>query len=465
MTRFISRHLNADYGSGSKIWIVLQVLAQAQANGCRLYRLEIRIGNLTMKHLVGGISSAGRALPLLNGRALYIDRAKGPYLWTDEGVRMIDTALGFGAVLLGHADPVVNSAVVEAVEKGSMPAFAHAGEETAAEALSAPCGPLQSVIFTNSGSEAVHLACRIARAVTGRRVVAKIAAGFDGWFDPVAFGNAGSSEALLGNGECRPIRQDVTLTRYNDVADLERLFSENTEIAAVIFEPLLANAGSIEADISYLRALESLARAHGALLIADEVLMGFRSRFGLASQGLELDPDIATVGKAIGNGFAVAAVLGRPEIMEAADDGRAVRAGTYCGNPVATAAVTATLSRLRVCDYDGLARRGDLVRNALVAAFANRGATITTTGYGMVFTPWYAPTQPKSYEHATSIANPERSLLLHLALRRAGVMVMPQAFGRLYLSFSHDEEVCGETAKAFRIAVSSLPIEADRIPT
>ncbi|ESY17747.1 hypothetical protein X749_30555 [Mesorhizobium sp. LNJC391B00] len=111
-----------------------------------------------MKHLVGGISSAGPALPLLDGRAIYIDRAKGPYLWTDEGARMIDMALRFGAILLGHADPVVNSAIAEAVEKGSIPAFAHADEERAAEALSAPCGPLQSVIFTNFGSEAVHLA-------------------------------------------------------------------------------------------------------------------------------------------------------------------------------------------------------------------------------------------------------------------------------------------------------------------
>ncbi|ESY32193.1 aminotransferase class III-fold pyridoxal phosphate-dependent enzyme [Mesorhizobium sp. LNJC391B00] len=418
-----------------------------------------------MRHLVGGISSAGRAVPLLDGKALYIERAKGPYIWTDEGVRMIDTALGFGAVLLGHADPVVNAAVVEAVEKGSMPAFAHAGEETAADALSAPCGPLQSVIFTNSGSEAVHLACRLARAVTGRRIVAKIAAGFDGWFDPVAFGNAGSREAFFGNGESRPIRQDMTLTRYNDVADLERLFSDNTEIAAVIFEPMLANAGCIEADISYLRALESLTRAHGALLIADEILMGFRSRFGLASHGLALDPDIATVGKAIGNGFAVAAVLGRPEIMAAADDGRAVRAGTYCGNPVATAAVKATLSQLRESDYDGLARRGDLSRNALVAAFADRGATITTTGLGMVFTPWYASSQPKIYEDAKSIANPGLAVAVHRALRRAGVMVMPQAFGRFYLSFAHDDAVCGEMAQAIRQAVDSLPTGPDGIPT
>ncbi|RWX58197.1 hypothetical protein EN780_37745 [Mesorhizobium sp. M4B.F.Ca.ET.089.01.1.1] len=104
------------------------------------------------------------------------------------------------------------------------------------------------------------------------------------------------------------------------------------------------------------------------------------------------------------------------------------------------------------------------MRRALVAALADRGATITTTGLGMVFTPWYASNPPKTYEDATSIANPGLSVALHLALRRAGIMTMPQAFGRFYLSFSHDEEVCDEMAQAFRIAVSSLPIEADRIP-
>lgn len=408
-----------------------------------------------MQHLVGGISSAGRAVPPLDGEHFVVDKASGPYVWDTNGRRYIDTALGFGAVLLGHADPVVNDAVSRAVSRGSMPAFAHTGEEAAAAALGSVCGPLESVVFTNSGSEAVHMACRIARAVTGRQRIAKMAAGFDGWYDNMAFGNAGSPEALLGNGP-RPERLSTTLTRFNDKADLERLFVEFDDVAAIIVEPLLANSGCIEADPSYLQAVRDLATRHGALVIADEVLMGFRTRFGLASQVTGLDPDLATVGKAIGNGFAVAAVLGRPEIMAAAKDGRAVRAGTYSGNPVATAAVRATLGELAKQDYDRLAGRGRRIRTALVEAFMEHGQSVATSGADTVFTLWFGDAAPRLYETATAIAQPQRTLDFHLALRRQGLMCMPQAYGRFYLSFAHDDNVIDAMTRAIGDAVRTL---------
>lgn len=147
---------------------------------------------MAQRHLVGGISSAGRALP---GEALLITHASGPYLWDTEGRRYIDTALGFGGTILGHAPTAVVEAVERALRNGPLPAFAHPAEEAAAAALALHAGPLHRVVFTNSGSEAVHLACRIARAVTGRSRVAKMAAGYDGWYDEQALGNAGSVEA------------------------------------------------------------------------------------------------------------------------------------------------------------------------------------------------------------------------------------------------------------------------------
>jgi len=408
-----------------------------------------------MQHLVGGISSAGRAVPQLDGEDFVVDKAKGPYIWDTSGRRYIDTALGFGAVLLGHADPIVNDAVNKAVSRGSMPAFAHAEEEAAAAALGTACGPLESVIFTNSGSEAVHLACRIARAATGKQRIVKMAAGFDGWYDNMALGNAGSPEALLGNGS-RPERLSTTLTRFNDKADLERLFVEFDDVAAIIIEPLLANSGCIEADPSYLQAVRELATRYGALVIADEVLMGFRTRFGLSSQVTGLYPDLATVGKAIGNGFAVAAVVGRPTIMAAAQDGRAVRAGTYSGNPVATAAVRATLGELSKQDYDLLAARGSRIRSALVEAFRKHGQNVVTSGADAVFTLWFNDAPPRLYETATAIAKPQRTMDLHLALRRQGVVCMPQAYGRFYLSFAHSDEVIDTMAQAIGRAVNAI---------
>lgn len=409
-----------------------------------------------MQHLVGGISSAGRSLPPLDGRGLLIESAAGSWIWDQDGRRFIDMALGFGAILLGHANSIVNAAVVDAVSQGSMPAFSHPGEETAAAALTAPCGPLSMAMFTNSGSEAVHMACRISRAVTGRNTIAKIAGGFDGWFDQMAFGNAGAPETLIGNGP-RPERHGTTLLRYNDHNDLERLFAENDDIAAVILEPMLANAGCILADLEWLAAVQETARRHGALVIADEVLMGFRIRFGLAVHGMGLDPDLATVGKAIGNGFAVAAVLGRPEFMAAAADGRAIRAGTYSGNPVATAAVTATLAQLATADYTELAYKGETVQTALVEAFGDRDEVVATTGFGPVFTLWFDAKAPTTYEAAAAIIRPERTLALHLALRREGIMTIPQPFGRFYLSFAHDAAVLEEMIVMIKRAVSSLP--------
>ena len=147
---------------------------------------------MAQHHVVGGISSAGRALP---GDALLMARAAGPYLWDTEGRRYVDTALGFGGTILGHAPPAVVESVAKAVRDGPLPAFAHPAEEAAAACLARHTGPLERVVLNNSGSEAVHLACRIARAVTARSRVAKMAAGYDGWYDEQALGNAGSPEA------------------------------------------------------------------------------------------------------------------------------------------------------------------------------------------------------------------------------------------------------------------------------
>lgn len=402
-----------------------------------------------MKHLVGGISSAGRALPLQDGLPFVSGRSAGAHLWDVDGKRYIDTALGFGATVIGHAHPAVVEATTRALANGSMPAFAHAGEEDAAARLSAWTGNLSRVIFTNTGSEAVHLACRLARAATGRRMIAKIAAGFDGWYDDVAFGNAGASEALMVNN-ARPTRERTTLLRFNDFDDIERLFAECADIAAVLVEPMLANAGCIRAASGYLDSVYEIARRHGALVISDEVLMGFRVAFGLASHAAGLQPDIAVVGKAIGSGLPVAAVLGTPDLMAACERGDVVRAGTYSGNPVATAAVSATMAVLEQVDYGDLLARGDSLRDRIVTAFAEQAEMdVSTSGYGTVFTLWFHAKAPVDYADAAARADAQRTLRLHLEARRRGLLLMPQAYGRMYLSTAHDAAVIEQMIEIF----------------
>ncbi|MFJ5300263.1 aspartate aminotransferase family protein [Pseudomonas sp. NPDC088368] len=408
-----------------------------------------------MANLVGDVSSAARILPELNGEKLFIQKGKGAWLWDDRGRRYIDTALGFGAVLLGHANDTVNEAVTHALSDSAAPSWAHVREHAAATALAKHTGELTKVMFTNSGSEAVHLACRAARAYTGRGRIAKMAAGFDGWFDDVSFGNVTSNEARFEDG-ARPATERTTLLRFNDFADVERLFAEDGDIAAVILEPMLANAGCIMPLPGYLKHVQDIAHAHGALVICDEVLMGFRLFAGLAGLREGLDPDLASVGKAIGNGVPVSAVVGKPHILQGFEEGRVARGGTFSGNPLACAAVSSTLALLDQRDYEQLVQRGEHLRVAVEGIFKAQGIQAVTSGYGNVFGIWHADVAPVTYEEASKVANPAFTKALHLALREAGVLMMPSPYGRIYISFDHGDEVIDAMKVAFEQAAVKL---------
>ena len=434
-----------------------------------------------MSNLVGGISSAGRALHELDGQSLQIDRASGAFLWDETGRRFVDTAMGFGATVLGHNHPEVLEAIISTQRKMLMPAFAHRLETQAAEALTSCTGALDRVIFVNTGSEAVHLACRTARAVTGRKRIVKFAAGYDGWFDQVAFGNAGSGDALMAasapamgdankaiasaispSAQQRPEYDGMLLLRYNDFADVDRLFAEYANVAGVLIEPVLANAGCVEPAPGYLKHLADTAHRHGALVILDEVLMGFRLHAGLCGHLEKVDADLATVGKAIGSGVAVAALLGKQAIMTCFEDGRVNRAGTYSGNPPACAAVIATIALLKQQDYTALLQQGNTVRATMQTLFNNAGVPVTTTGYGTVFTLWPSASAPSDYAQAAIAAKPAWTKRLHDEMRRRGALTMPFAFGRFYLSFAHDEAALGLLMDA---CAESAPLMASAATT
>lgn len=408
-----------------------------------------------MTNLIGDVSSSARILPDLDGKKLFISRAEGPYVWDTDGKRYVDTALGFGAILLGHSPKAVVDAVSEALRSGAAPSFAHTREHPAASMLANYTGPLSKVMFTNSGSEAVHLACRAARAFTGKPVIAKMAAGFDGWFDEVALANVGTREAVFTDGQ-RPATSRTTALRFNDEADLEQLFRERDDIAAILYEPMLANAGCILPKPGYLQKVQDVARKNGALLISDEVLMGFRLHAGLTAHLWGLDPDIATVGKAIGTGVPVAGVVGKPHILAPFQEGRVTRGGTYSGNPLACAALMSTVSALGNKNYAELNRRGEFLRGELVACFRAQGVEVGTSGFGTVFSIWPVSQVPGSYQLASTVSDNQFSNDLHLALRRHGLLMMPSAYGRLYLSFSHDDGVVEQMLQSFEKAAHEL---------
>lgn len=408
-----------------------------------------------MNNLVGDVSTAARILPLLEGESLTIAKGKGAYLWDIHGKRYIDTALGFGAILVGHADNKINADVVDALTDGANLSWAHKREKAAASVLTSFTENLNKVMFVNSGSEAVHLACRAARAYTGKNKIAKAAAGFDGWFDAVTLGNINTKEAIFQAGQ-RPSTSNFTVFHYNDFDDIEKLFEEDQDIAAILVEPMLANAGCIMAKENYLQHLQAIAHKHGALLICDEVLMGFRLEAKLSSHVMGLKPDIVTVGKAIGNGIPVAAVVSTQEILKDFEENKVSRGGTYSGNPLGAQAVISTLEILKNSDYKLLKDRGNQLIHEIKNIFKDHNIAVNMTGFGNVFTIWLGEQSPESYKESLAIANNDFSRDLHLELRREGVLIMPSPYGRIYISFEHDEDVLQEMLESFRKALPRL---------
>jgi glutamate-1-semialdehyde 2,1-aminomutase len=194
--------------------------------------------------------------------------------------------------------------------------------------------------------------------------------------------------------------------------------------------------------------LSHTGRANGALVIADEVLTGLRLHPGITGHRLGLEPDLATMGKAIGSGIPVGAVLGTDEAFQPITTGRLKRFGTYNGSPMVTAVVTATMKHLAGADYAGLMETGRQLRLKIVNAFANAGIAVSTSGLDSAFTIWFCPERPRTYAEAVKLVDPARTTRLHLALRRRGVMTMPYPWGRLFLSFAHGPQEFDKTIAA-----------------
>src|SRR3954468_8802449 len=340
----------------------------------------------------GGVNSPARAFGGVGGEPLFFARGDGAYLYDIDGNRYIDYVGSWGPLILGHAHRGVVAAIKEAAGRGTSFGAPTEAENELAELIIEAVPSIEKVRLVNSGTEATMSAIRLARGFTGRDVIVKFAGNYHGHVDSLLVA-AGSSAATLAvpnsPGVTAGTSRDTLVLQYNDVTGLQAAFAVHGErIAGVIFEPVVGNMGVVVPSDEFLKALRQLTRQHGALLICDEVMTGFRVAYGGAQQLLGIDPDLTTLGKIVGGGLPVGAYGGRAEIMEQVlPAGKVFQAGTLSGNPLATAGGCAMLQLLRdEPPYDRLERLSMRLADGLCKAAAKAGVAHQIARVGSMMT-------------------------------------------------------------------------------
>src|SRR5690348_6497939 len=340
------------------------------------------------KVLVGGVNSPVRAFRSVGGEPLIIERGDGQYLYDADGNKLLDYVCSWGAMLLGHAHPAVTQAITEQAQRGTSYGVTTELEVELASIITKAIPTIEKIRFVSSGTEATMSAVRLARGVTKRDFIVKFEGCYHGHADSF-LSQAGSGLATLGIAECPGVPQalaELTLNApYNDAEAVERLFSQHQDkIAAVIVEPIAANMGVVEPEPGFLAGLRVITKRHGALLIADEVITGFRMHFGAAQEQAGIRADLTTLGKIIGGGLPVAAYGGPEELMNhVAPLGPVYQAGTLAGNPLAMCAGIATLGQISGAGmYETINRRARLLATGLREALAETGIAgqVSATG-------------------------------------------------------------------------------------
>jgi glutamate-1-semialdehyde 2,1-aminomutase len=407
----------------------------------------------------GGVSSPVRAFKAVGGQPLFIERGEGAHLTDVDGNRYIDYVGSWGPLILGHAHPAVLRAVSEAAARGTSFGAPTAMEVRLAELVMAAMPSIEMVRFVNSGTEATMSAIRVARAFTQRSKIVKFAGGYHGHADMLLVA-AGSGALTLGVPDSPGVPPGATgetlTTPYNDPDAVRVLFERfPDEIAAVIVEPVAGNMGCVPPQPGYLQSLRDLTREHGALLIFDEVMTGFRIAYGGAQALYGITPDLTCLGKIVGGGLPAAAYGGRRDILSlVAPSGPVYQAGTLSGNPLAMAAGAAQLELLREPGtYERLERMSARLAEGISAAAA--GAPIYQTRVGSMFCVFFSST-PVTDEASAKRSDTDAFATYFRTMLEHGVYLAPSQFEAGFVSLAHTEEDIEDTIAAAGVALQAV---------
>ena len=415
------------------------------------------------KYFPGGVNSPVRAFRAVGGEPPFVERAEGAYLWDADGNRYIDYFGSWGPMILGHAFPPVVEAIEQAARRSASFGASTAAEADLAELVVAAFPSIEKLRFVSSGTEATMSAIRVARAFTGRKYIIKFEGCYHGHADGLLV-KAGSGVATFGiPGSAGVPEEAVHFTLalpYNNVAAVEAAFAAH-EIACVIVEPVVGNAGCIPPADGYLEALRAITQQHGALLIFDEVMTGFRVALGGAQEHYLMKPDLTTLGKILGGGLPCGAFGGRKEIMDQLSPlGPVYQAGTLSGNPLAMAAGIAILTYLRDHRkqvYATLERMSGELANGVALAADAAGVAVTTNRVGAMWTWFFTKDAVTDYESAAK-SDTQRFGAFHHAMLEAGVWLPPSQFEAAFLSAAHSDADIQQTITAAREALAKLDL-------
>ena len=395
-------------------------------------------------NLVGAVNSPVRAFSSVGGNPLFIKRGRGSQIIDVDNNKYVDLVLSYGPMILGHRHKKVQKAVHKALKNGYSFGASTENEITLAKIVSDAFPGMNKVRFVNSGTEAVLSGIRLARAFTGKDKIIKFSGCYHGHQDAllVAAGSGLATLSLPGSkGVPEGAVKNTLIAKYNDLDSVKKHFEEHDDIAGVIIEPIGGNMGVVIPQNNFLKELKEYLLSKGALLIADEVMTGFRSKFGGAQELLGVEADITCLGKVIGGGFPVGAYGARNEIMEqVAPLGGMYQAGTLSGNPIAMAGGISTLKELKKQNpYEKFDAIGDRLSSMLLGAGKKYNIDVTVNRFGSMMNPFFTNVHVTNFEQAQT-SDTNRFAIFFWEMIKNGVFLPPSQFEAWFLSSAISEK-------------------------
>lgn len=409
----------------------------------------------------GGVNSPVRACRAVGTAPLFIAKGEGPYVFDEDGNRYVDFIGSWGPMILGHAHPALTAAITAALANGTSFGAPTAMEVRFAATLQRALPSMEMIRAVSSGTEATMSALRLARGYTKRAKIIKADGGYHGHADCLLVA-AGSGAATLGipgsAGVPAGAAGDTIVVPYNSLAAVEAAFAAHPDdIAAIIIEPVAGNMGLVVPAAGYLEGLRALCTKHGAVLIFDEVMTGFRVAYGGAQRRYGITPDLTTIGKIVGGGLPAAAFGGRADIMRClAPEGAVYQAGTLSGNPLAMSAGIAAMEQLAAPGvYERLETLSARLADGLLAAARGAGVPATLNRVGSMLTLFFCAEPVTDYASAKH-ADSKRFAAFFRAMRDAGILLPPSQFEAMFVSLAHTEAMLDDVVAKAATALKAL---------